>query len=132
MLKIYSMTHYVSVDGKDWKEVGFDGGYCAKDETTEEVVAFENISFNECYKLLESHKFYGIKADRTIFFNRPEITVSYWPDAALYTHFNTISYKTVYKDANYLSLSDIMKILPVDQCIQYLKERGLSICPINI
>ena len=132
MLKVYSMTDYVSVDGKDWAEVGWDGGYCMRDDMPEEVVGFENLSFDECYALLKDRDFYGISRDVTLFRNRPQITVSYWPDDKWYTRFNTISYKTVYKEASWMSLNDILKKFPAEKCIQYLKERGLAVCPMNI
>lgn len=132
MLKVYSMTNYVSVDGRDWKEVGWDGGYCMRDDMPEEVMDFENLSFDECYELLKDRNFYGISRDVTLFRNRPQITVKYWPDDEWYTRFNTISYKTVYTEATWMSLSDIMKKFPAEKCIQYLKERGLTVCPMNI
>ena len=129
MFKIYSMTHYVSIDGKEWTEVGFDGGYCMCEEEKSETVKFENLSFDECYKLIQAHNFYGLRADHTLFRGCPQINVNYWPDTTWYTRFKTISYKTTYKEANYLSVLDIMKIFPAEQCIQYLKERGMTTCP---
>jgi hypothetical protein len=51
-------------------------------------------------------------------------------DKVVYTHFNTLSYKTEAEEWTDVTLDWIIKNLSADECIQYLKERGMAACPI--
>jgi hypothetical protein len=48
-----------------------------------------------------------------------------------YKHFKSISYMQTYEERKDVSLEWIIKHLPADQAIQYLKERGITTCPMN-
>jgi hypothetical protein len=42
-----------------------------------------------------------------------------------------MSYKIEYEEWKEVTLEWIIKNLPADQTIQYLKERGITTCPMN-
>lgn len=134
MLKVYTVRNYVSVDGGKWYEVGTcrDVMYSNPESAT---IVIDNASFDEWCEFLQEQKLDGIYYTTTFFRKKPCIVThdwSYYYDCEKYTHFNTLSYKTVYEEWENVSLAYIMKNFPADQCIQYLKERGITACPMNL
>lgn len=131
MLKIYNVTNYVSIDNADWREVG-GCGYKATDEEPENKLVLDNLSFDEVYEYLSQNHLSGVLDDSTFFRNKPIIRVDYndaW-DFVEYRNFDKMSYKREFEEWRGVSLNWIMKHLSADQCIQYLKERGITACPI--
>ena len=136
MLKVYKMKYYVSIDDSEWFEV--DDGYYPytlrddKEPTTRNI--FNNITFEGCYKLLQNHSMCGIRYDKTLFNQKRIIVMRNWSydkwDA--YKDFKTISYKCVFVEFPKMTLAEIFKNFPADQCVQYLKERGITACPMNL
>ena len=132
MLKIYTVKSYISIDGGDWERVG-SIGHIARDDDPTERIFFENFTLEQCYEYLQDEALDGIWRSKTFFKNRPMLYIGDSVlDSSAYTSFNTISYKYVYKEWESVSLDWIMKHLPADQCIQYLKERGITACPMNL
>ena len=92
-----------------------------------------NASFEEAYAYLQNSPLDGLGPSTTYWREKPRIWVRYddaW-DTVSYKHFNTISYKREYKEWTDVSLQWIMENLPADTTIQYLKERGITTCPMN-
>lgn len=130
MLKVYRVESYVSIDGSDWWHVGVDGHAVRDDDPTEKIL-FENFTFEQCYEFLQGKGLDGIWRSKTFFRKKPMLYIGEWfYESRPYTSFDTISYKYVYKEWESVSLEWIMKHLSADQCIQYLKERGITTCPI--
>ena len=132
MLKIYDVNDYVSINGAKWRSVG-GYGYGAIDEEPENKLILDNATFDEAYEYLEQNYLSGVQEDNTLFRKKPIIRVSYndaW-DAVKYRCFNKMSYKREFKENKNVSLEWIMKHLSADQCIQYLKDRGMAACPIK-
>ena len=130
MLKVYTVSSYVSIDGADWEEVDY-GFYAVRDDNPTEQIFFENFTFKQCYEYLQEHNLKGVWLSQTFFKKKPILYIGDdFFDSQRYTSFNTISYKYVYKEWESVSLEWIMKHLSADQCIQYLKERGITACPI--
>lgn len=137
MLKIYKVYNYISVDGADWRQV--IRGWLADIECKASHIdlgmeyMMHRLSFDEAREYLKNHKFDGIWNDTSFWKKQPTICVRYcdgWDDV-VYKHFDTISYKTEYVEWKDVSLEWILKNLPADQTIQYLKERGITTCPMN-
>ena len=130
MLKVYTVKSYVSINGEEWEEVG-STGYTVRDDEPTEKIFFENFTLSQCYEYLKEKSLDGIWRDKTFFRKRPMIYIgrSFYSGIG-YTYFNTISYKYVYDEWKDVSLDWIMKHASADQCIQYLKERGVTACPI--
>lgn len=130
MLKVYTVKSYVSINGRDWQRVGFSGYTMTDDNPTEKVI-LNNATFDECYEYVSQHSLDGIYLDSTLFKKKPIIYIgdSIF-DNHRYDQFDTISYKYVYEEWEDVSLNYIMEHFSADKCIQYLKERGMSACPI--
>lgn len=130
MLKVYTLKSYVSINGEDWQRVDCSS-YIMTDNNPTEKVMLNNATFDECYKYVSQHPLDGIYLSSTFFKNKPIIYIN---DRHLYEHrydhFDTISYKYVYKEWKDVPLNYIMEHFSADKCIQYLKERGMSACPI--
>lgn len=130
MLKVYRVKSYVSINGEEWEEVG-STGYTVRDDKPTEKIFFENFTLNQCYEYIKEKSLDGIWRSETFFRKRPMLYIGcgYFSSNS-YTNFDTISYKDVYEEWKDVSLDWIMKHLSADQCIQYLKERGVTACPI--
>ena len=130
MLKVYIVKSYVSIDGADWQQVG-SIGHLVRDDNPTERVFFENFTLEQCYEYLQEKSLDGIWPSKTFFRKKPMLYIGdgYFSSSAYYS-FNTISYKWIYKEWESVSLEWIMKHLSAEQCIQYLKERGITTCPI--
>lgn len=131
MLKIYDVCDYVSIDGAKWREVG--GGYKITDEEREDLLVLDKASFDEVYEFLNHGRLHGVWNDSTLFKHKPVIRISYEDafDVVTYRHFDTMSYKIKYTERKDVSFQWLMEHLSADQFIQYLKERGITTCPMN-
>ena len=130
MLKVYTITDYVSIDGSDWREVGYGGHHVSDKKLPDTIV--NHWSFDELREYLSKHRLIGVKRDETLFCHKPIIYVNYtdaW-DSVGYRRFKTLSYKRTFQEWNDVTLEWIMKNLSADECIQYLKDRGMTACPI--
>lgn len=130
MLKFYKAMSYVSVDGADWREVYCK--YIALDKESENQLVLNNLDFVETLDYLSRNRLHGLRSNMTTFTKRCVIQVDYldaW-DIVTYKSFNRLSYKIEYEELTDISLEFIVKYLPADQTIQYLKERGITACPI--
>lgn len=81
---------------------------------------------------LSKHFINGLWIANPLLCRKPIIRIcpsSSWEPIS-YKKFNTLSYKLKYTEWTDVTLEWIMKHLSVDQCIQYLKERGIMACPV--
>ena len=130
MLKVYRVKSYVSINGEDWWHVGYDG-HTIRDDNPIEKILLNNATFDECFEYINEHELDGIYLDYTLFRKKPIFYIGggYF-DSHRYDHFDTISYKYVYEEWKGVPLNYIIEHFSADKCIQYLKERGMSTCPI--
>ena len=132
MLKIYKVRDYVSIDGADWRRVG-DCGYRVTDEEVSDKLVLDNASFEEARAYLSEHILCSVWNGSTFFRHKPTVEVHYsgaW-DPVVYRKFNTLSYKRKFAEDTNVSFEWMTKHLSADQLIQYLKERGITACPMN-
>lgn len=133
MLKIYDKKFFVSIDGAKWRRLSSSGTVMLEEsQAIPESILFENLSFEECYNMLQSHLINGMYCTTAGIFKKvPAIDISYSGsfDCAQYKHFKTISYKITHEENTYYTLARIMERFPADTVIQYLKERGIATCP---
>lgn len=139
MIKIYKTSYSISVDGKPWRRACglFEDAWktCWRDkEEPEESIILNSASFENAYDFLdECHYISGVQTGKTFFKKNPKISIMYfdsvdWIDI---TKCNSFSLKQEYKEITYVTFEWIMKNLPIDLAIQYLKERGMEICSIT-
>lgn len=133
MLKIYDPIYSVSIDGGPWErlENWFDTNWFVTDEDLPRTkILLDYVSFQEAYDYLRENYIFGARTCKTIFRGRPQLSLLY---------FNTIDRKYIKKCEGFwlraenrlrknVTLEWIMKHLEADQAIQYLTERGMSIC----
>ena len=132
MLKIYTVVSYVSIDGAKWRSVGQVGHYCTHEDRDVKLI-LDKSSFDEVREYNKSHFLDGVWNISTFWRNKPAIAIKYrdaWDDV-VYKSFDTMSYKNVYTEDKNVTLEWLMKHLTADQTIQYLKERGITACPMN-
>ena len=139
MLKIYKVHNYVSIDGADWREVLWNGWLNpierkVFDEPPETQHILRNASFYEAYDYIHDNRLDGVWCGSGCWSRmiHPTIEVRYRDayDDVAYSRFISMSYKIEYEEWKEVTLEWIMKNLPADQFIQYLKERGITACPI--
>ena len=131
MLKVYLVTNYVSINGGEWREVGY-GGYQVSDKELHGNIPLNFMSFDSAYEYLSANKVPGISTDISLFKHKPIICVRYTGnyDHTVYRRFSTMAYMATYEEWSDVTLEWIMKNLPASECIQYLKDRGITACPI--
>ena len=132
MLKIYRAHIYVSIDGADWRELDFYG-YRATEEEPQNTVVLDNASFIDVCEALSEDDLRGVHKSYTFFKHRPIVCISYIDalDNVEYRHFKTMSYKIEFEEWSNVTLKWMVDNMSADKCIQYLKERGITTCPMN-
>ena len=134
MLKIYDPIYSVSIDGGPWKRLGdpFDTNWFVTDKDLPETeLLLDDVSFQEAYDYLRDNYVSGARTCRTFFKDKPQLSLLY---------FNSIDGKYIKKCEWFCLLTEnrlrenatldwILKHLEANQAIQYLKERGVEICP---
>ena len=132
MLKVYTLKRWISIDNKEWRQIWYSGDVMRDDAGPNEVVLVDRMSFDEFYDVLQSKPMTHIRADKTLFHKKPKISIDYdFDHTKRYTNFDTISCKYTYEEVANISLYNIMREFPAEQTIQYLKERGITTCPMN-
>lgn len=137
MLKVYKVHNYVSIDGAHWREVvqirlADDCWIASYGVPAYKYILFDK-SFNEVREYLNNNNLDGIRNDYTFWRHNPIINVRYfdtWDDVK-YRHFDHMFYKREFEEWTNVSFEWLAKYLPADQFIQYLKERGITTCPMN-
>lgn len=134
MLKVYTMNCYVSINGGEWKEV--DDGfypYFLRDDSKPIIETTPKLSFEECCDYLKEHKLIGVSQYKNILKKQRIIIMYSWSydTRENYKNFDSLEYKITFKEAPHVTLKEIFTHFPADKCIQYLKERGITTCPMN-
>jgi hypothetical protein len=137
MLKVYKVYNYVSIDGGNWRKVThswFDDDRCEahNSKPRTEFILSKN-SFDEAYEYLSNYKVDGLLTDIIPWRKKQRIWIQYEDalESVKYKHFDVITYKREYVEWTDVSLEWIIKNLPAEQTIQYLKERGITTCSMN-
>ena len=134
MLKVYEAKYYVSIDGGEFRQVEERCyPYVLRNDNEPKALFLPAMTFQEFYEYIKTHPLSGVNYGKSIF-GKPYIQAMYdwsWDSYETYYAFKTISYRRVFEECTNMTLSEIFKNFPADQCIQYLKERGVTTCPMN-
>lgn len=130
MLKVYNYYAYVSIDGSDWRMI--DRAYHIGDDNPSDLLVLDNATFDEVREYLNNNPVFGMHNNCTLFGRKPTIEIGFDDEIfpVKYRYFNTLSYKIVYKEWKDVPLKWLMEHTSAEQFIQYLKERGITTCPI--
>lgn len=126
MLNAYKVRTYISIDNKPKKQILRIGYGLTEDELPRVVTT--SWSFQDCFdKQLPTP---AVKTGTTIFLNRPYVEVEYaWDDVDGYYNFDSITIERHYEPYD-VTLNELFDNYSADECIQYLKDRGMTTCPI--
>ena len=130
MLKSYKYKLQVSIDGENWCSIdhGFTG---IREEHELTRVYIENYSFAEAHEWMLHNWHTHWSAVRTIFKKKPKIKIQY----GLYTiktykSFDTISIRAIYEERP-ITMKEL-QYEDAELVVQYLKERGITACPMSL
>lgn len=131
MLKVYRVGSYYKVDDEELTRCG-DTGYTIREELTEET----EICLNKVpWETVREHPHLnGIVIGETLFRHRPYVEVyENWDEGRRFyqSDFKEFSYVYVYTEWENCSLEWIMQHASADKAIQYMKERGMTVCPLQ-
>lgn len=136
MLKVYRVEYYIAIDCGDWHKVEEKHcyPYMLRDDQEPTSQFIPMMTFAEFYEYIQKHPLSGVNYGKHIL-GKPYIELMYdwsWDSWERYYKFKSILYKRVFKECTSMTLAEIFKNFPADQCIQYLKERGITACPMNL
>ena len=99
-----------------------------KDEAVETITSYNEFLERVSYYYREESK---SKRDKQRFGDRFSYFNTAWRSIK-FGNTNFVSYKIVtkYYEGKYYTMQDLIKNLPADEMIEYLKDNGLNVCPI--
>jgi hypothetical protein len=136
MLKPYIVKYYYRINDGKWEKLDGNGERLEdRDGLPDEEMIWEHWKWQEIMDYLLEHNTPDFHRDSTVFRHIPYFYCSDYYECYItkffFGDFDTFSYKKVYIENEYITLDNIMKKYPAEKCVQYLKERGMAICPMN-
>ena len=128
MLKPYKAHIYVSVNNEPKRQLWYVEYGLTEYELP--IVFEKSFTFQEAL----SHKWVTpcITTGITLFLKRPYVKIEYsWCSEDEYYNFDRITLERRVEPWTDATLKDIHDYSSADQFIQYLKERGITTCPMN-
>lgn len=129
MLKSYKYKLQISLNGAAWCTIDYGETKLCEEHEIEKVL-IDNLSFAEAHEwMLHNHRCQW-EAGYTLFKKRPKIKIQYgWSTIETYRSFDTISIRAIYEERP-ITMREL-QYEDADTVIQYLKERGITTCPMN-
>ena len=136
MLKIFKTYLQYQIDGGRWERFGYSGWLCEEERNVElQKTIIENASFKQAFEHFENCPSHNVISCRTYIRHRPYICLigaGFAEPTNLYqNNFTSLSIKKITEENKDVTLEWIIEHLSAEKTIQYLKERGLNICPIK-
>ena len=136
MLKIYKTYLQYQIYGGCWERFGYSGWLCEEERNVElQKTIIENASFKQAFEHFENFPIHDVAVCRTYFRHRPYIClIGAWFEESVNLYqkdFTSLSIRRIVEEDKGVTLEWIMEHLSAEKTIQYLKERGLNICPIR-
>lgn len=129
MLKSYRYKLQISIDGANWHTIHIDNTELREEHELIRVF-MENYSFAEAHEWMLHNWHSHWDAEYTLFKKRPKIKIQYgWSTIETYKSFDTLSIRVVYEERQ-ITMRELQNE-NVETVIQYLKERGITTCPMN-
>jgi hypothetical protein len=126
MLKAYKVQTYITVNNQP-KEKLFRIGYGLTEGELPDITT-TICSFEDCFNTqLPTSSIY---TGTTQFLKRPYVEIEYsWDWHDRYYNFDSITIERHYEPYD-ITFNELFEEYSADQCIQYLKERGITTFPI--
>ena len=129
MLKTYRCELQISLNGAEWNTIHVEYTKLREEHELEKTF-IENYSFAEAHEWMLHNWHNHWSAGYTFFKKKPKIKIQYgWDTIKTYTKFDTISIRAIYEERP-ITMRDL-QYEDADTVIQYLKERGITTCPMN-
>lgn len=136
MLKIYNSYYMYQLDHGEWNRFGYTGWFCKEEsDVTDLKIILKDATFEQAFERFEKKPDHNIAPCRTFILRRPYLHFFvewlYEPINLFKKDFSSISIIEVNEEKKNVTLEWIMEHLSADKAIQFLKERGMAVCPIN-
>ena len=129
MLKSYRCELQISLNGAEWNTIYVEYTKLREEHELEKIF-IENYSFAEAHEWMLHNWHNHWEAGYTLFKKKPKIKIQYgYYTTETYKSFDTISIRAVYEERE-ITMRDL-QYEAADTVIQYLKERGITTCPMN-
>ena len=127
MKKVYDRTVLIKLsNSKVWQETSWFHHYHYIDEEPENRYYYKKAeTFSQACEYTKY--IYNANVITTLFTKKPMIEMNIGDSRVTYTekNFKPFEIKIVYKEVNYLSMSDLSSMLTADEFCEYLKDRNI-------
>ena len=120
----------------EWEDTGYSCLTLEKERTSKEDIVLKNANFNDVIKYMKRTSIPCFHVDYTLFKHEPFIRYHrrYYmqEDKKLFKNYiKNISIRLKYQEKE-ITLQELFEEFSAEQAIQYIKERGLSVCPYEV
>lgn len=123
-------------DCDEWEDTGYSGLTLEEEKTSKQDIVLKNANFDDVIKYMKSTSIPCFHVDYTLFkherFIRYHRRYYMQEDEKLFKNdIKNISIRMIYQKKK-ITLQELFEEFPAEQAIQYIKERGLSVCPYGV
>lgn len=124
-------------DCDEWEDTGYSGLTLEEEKTSKQDIVLKNANFDDVIKYMKRTSIPCFHVDYTLFKHKPFIRYHrrYYmqEDEKLFKNdIKNISIRMKYQEKKKITLQELFEEFPTEQAIQYIKERGLSVCPYGV
>lgn len=136
MLHLYKRSTYLIVNGEPHTKLQHNVTVLRDDTEPDGEFLIKDATWQEMFKRAQNDGSKWMYADQTFWKKIPYLVPSaiYWDDPApKFFEDDTTRFSVVhtYVLDKYYSMQDIMKVSNADLAIQWFKERGMAVCPLQ-
>ncbi len=123
-------------DCDEWEDTGYSGLTLEEEKTSKQDIVLKNANFDDVIRYMKRTSISCFHVDYTLFKHEPFIRYyrRYYmqEDEKLFKNdIKNISIRMIYQKKK-ITLQELFEEFPAEQAIQYIKERGLSVCPYGV
>lgn len=123
-------------DCDEWEDTGYSGLTLEEEKTSKQDIVLKNANFTDVMRYMKRTSIPCFHVDYTLFKHEPFIRYHrrYYmqEDEKLFKNdIKNISIRMIYQKKK-ITLQELFEEFPAEQAIQYIKERGLSVCPYGV
>ena len=120
------------INNGEWNSFGYTGWSCQEEsEVVKSHMILINANFEKAFNYFYDNPDCNIISNYTFILQKPYIVLYGYsaPKKLFKKDFLSISIKVIQEEAKNITLEWVMRHLSADKAIQFLKERGMAICP---
>lgn len=136
MLHLYKRSTYLIVNGEPHTKLQYNVTVLRDDSEPDGEFLIKDATWQEMFRHAQTDDRKWMYADKTFWKKIPYLAPSaiYWDEIApKFFEDDTTRFSVVhtYVLDKYYSMQDIMKVSNADLAIQWFKERGMAVCPLQ-